>query len=143
MLDLGKVPMGSGLNCNTGEMRKRVWRFGEKGHRPRGDVSIMMAPRGSRMDSWYEVTRKDWAITDVFEAIWSANGGPKDAALFGKRNRDKTKTFYFNPPAARLAVDLLHESGAMPCSPLNLKQLHFLRGPVLLVGDQSVIERND
>lgn len=87
-----------------------------------------------------QVTRKDWAVLDDFAAIWYENGGPTDAALFGKRNqRERTNDFYFTPAVARLASALLQQYGATPCEKPDFSN-PSLFGTALLVGDESVIE---
>ncbi len=92
------------------------------------------------MEEWYVVKRTDWIVQDRFAEIWTQLGGPVDAALFGVRDlRARATDFYFNPPAARIAADLLEEYGAVECQPLDLTRSSLL-GPSLLVGDQSIIE---
>ncbi|HUB52277.1 MAG TPA: hypothetical protein VL986_09025 [Terracidiphilus sp.] len=92
------------------------------------------------MNSWFKVTKKDWAVMDDFETIWLENGGPVDAALFGKRNqRERTNDFYFTPGVAQLAPALLQQYGATPCEKPDFSK-PSLFGIALLVGDQSIVE---
>jgi hypothetical protein len=95
-------------------------------------------------ESWFKVTRADWVIQDQFESIWTASGGPVEAALFGKRDvRAKATDFYFTPAAARIASDLVEKYGAVPCQPPDLpRQSGSLTGLSLLVGDQRILERS-
>jgi len=91
------------------------------------------------MDSWYEVTRKDWVIADLFEEVWNVCGGPVEAALYCRVNpRERSKTFYFNPGAARLTPDPLQFFHAVKCPP---PEPSIQEGPIprfgLLVGDQN------
>jgi hypothetical protein len=94
--------------------------------------------------SWYLVKRTDWLVQDQFEAIWMQYGGPRDAALFAVPDfSTKSRSFYFNPAAAQLAADLIDAYGAVPCEPLDVSHLDPFRGPVLLVGDQSIVDGLD
>jgi len=87
------------------------------------------------MESWYKVIRSDWVIQDEFLAIWMANGGPNDAALFAARDqKSRTNDFYFSPGAARIAGALITHYGGVECPPPEIS------GLVLLVGDQSATE---
>jgi hypothetical protein len=92
------------------------------------------------MTTWFKVADQGPAVEDAFRKIWFMAGGPKDAALFAVQR--KTTELYFNPPAAELASDLLHKVGAVECAPLDLTKRHPLRGPSLIVGDQSIYEGN-
>jgi hypothetical protein len=94
------------------------------------------------MEPWDKVTRNDWIVMDEFEAIWNANGGPVDAALFVIRNlRDRTNEFYFTPEATVLAASLLGRYGAVPSVPPDFTNRTLL-GPSLLVGDERILDKN-
>ena len=85
---------------------------------------------------WYRAISGNFAIQDEFEKVWFANGGPKDAALFGIHDiRHGQTEFYFNPGAARIATQLV-TNYAQECPPQDVHSL------VLLVGDQSITEGN-
>ena len=91
--------------------------------------------------SWYVVKRTDWVVQDQFEAIWMQCGGPRDAALFAVPDfSTNSRSFYFNPAAAQLASELIEACGAVSCEPVDVSRLDPFRGPVLLVGDQSIID---
>lgn len=92
------------------------------------------------MNSWFKVAQQGRAVEEAFRQIWLLAGAPKDAALFAIQQ--KTTELYFNPEAALLASDLLVKIGAVECPPLDLTRPHPLRGPVLIVGDQSIVEGN-
>jgi hypothetical protein len=89
---------------------------------------------------WSKVVEEGRAVEEAFRQIWLLAGDPKDAALFAVQR--KTTELYFNPKAALLASALLPRIGAVPCQPLDLTHPHPLRGPVLIVGDQSIVEGN-
>ena len=95
------------------------------------------------MNSWYMVTDRGSGVEEAFRQIWLADGCPKDAALFAVQNTQARVTeLYLNPSAAWLASGLLGQWQAVECAPLDLTNPHPFRGPVLVVGIQSIAEES-
>jgi hypothetical protein len=94
-----------------------------------------------KRENWFKVVEQGRSVEEAFRQIWLLAGGPKNAALFAVQR--KTTELYFNPEAASLASSLLGRIGAVKCPPLDLTRPHPLRGPVLVVGDQSIAEGNN
>src|SRR5258708_5813860 len=75
--------------------------------------------------SWYKVTLpseesglagKAETLQNAFADLWSANKGPKDAAMFSQNSENLKDIFcYFSPGAMRIARTLIESYGAVPC----------------------------
>jgi hypothetical protein len=87
------------------------------------------------MENWYAVTMQDTDISahkDVqlqndFINLFIADGGPRDAAMFG----DLAGTghhFYFSPGAMKFASSFLATYAAVPCQRPPGNQVMFLVG---------------
>jgi hypothetical protein len=88
---------------------------------------------------WYRAINNNLGLKDEFEKIWVANGGPKDAVLFGICDPRHGKfEFYFNPGAAQIAGKLVTRY-AQECPRPDIQA----RGLFLLVGDQMKADGND
>ncbi len=78
------------------------------------------------MGNWYKVTLafadcgiggKGQALQDAFAALFVANGGPVNAALFTNHDEDFQSCFYyFSSGAVQIAKHLIAQHAGVPCS---------------------------
>jgi hypothetical protein len=91
---------------------------------------------------WYQlsipvqrvVSCEHMRIQEAFEAIFLASGGPRDAALFSRRERGGDVTLLFSPSASRLCAGLVAGYAGSACARPSRK------GTSLLVGDANAFD---
>jgi len=87
---------------------------------------------------WYRVVVATvfdaMSLQDQFQAIYTANGSPKDVALFTTLpDNDGVYFYYFTPIASSLAMPLINSYAGNPC-----ETPHFDTN-TLTLGDPSAI----
>jgi hypothetical protein len=75
------------------------------------------------------------ALQNDFETLFTINGAPKDAALFGSKDVEHC-FFYFSPAAVKIAGGLIQHFGGLPSPP----PFEDERTPLLLVGQADALE---
>lgn len=88
------------------------------------------------MDKWYKVTisrqdvagMKHMALQTAFEKLFTANGGPQDAAMFTRSEAKFPFEFFFSPGAAYISKALLAKFSAVVCDAPKASSLSLLVG---------------
>jgi hypothetical protein len=86
------------------------------------------------MENWHEVTFSDddiaahrhMRLQQEFEALFMANHGPADAALFDNEDITQGHRYYFSPGAVRFCGQLLTRWGGFQCPRPRLADLGAL-----------------
>lgn len=98
--------------------------------------------RGTITPQWFKVTLSAGecgtggrALQNDFETLFTINGAPKEAALFGSKDVEHC-FFYFSPGAVAIGRGLIQHFGGIPCPSLTEVE----HTPLLLVGHADALE---